>query len=366
MLVQNPFKQILMATREYWDRPETRPSVRENFLRIIACGTTALGAEIYASGTERKLVYHTCKSRFCPSCGHRATQLWQAEIDAALPDVTYVNINFTMPRELAAIFQRNRRLLHDLPALGAAAIQHWARARYGVRVLILVVQQTFGGLLNFHPHLHILVSAGGLRESGRRWITQLRFDKQELMRVWRYAVVAYLSEAQKAGVLGSALGGEEVRVLLEAQYKRTWVIFLGRVMSKAQFVRYAGRYIRRPPIAEYRLERISDREVEYLVKDTRKKLLVKRRYSNEEFVDVLKDHVPERFEHGMRYFGLLSPRSKHLTFPALFALLGQKKRTRPRRLSWADSLYRHFGVDPLVDSFGKPMRWIGRQHPAPR
>jgi hypothetical protein len=132
-------------------------------------------------------------------------------------------------------------------------------------------------------------------------------------------------------------------VLLEAQYKRTWVIFLGRVMSKAQFVRYAGRYIRRPPIAEYRLERISDREVEYLVKDTRKKRLVNRRYSNEEFVDVLKDHVPERFQHGMRYFGLLSPRSKHLTFPALFALLGQKKRTRPRRLSWADSLYRHSG-----------------------
>jgi len=73
-------------------------------------------------------------------------------MDVALPDLPYVNINFTMPHELLPIFQRNRRLLHDLPALRAAAIQHWARARYGVRVLILVVQQSFGGLLKFHPH----------------------------------------------------------------------------------------------------------------------------------------------------------------------------------------------------------------------
>jgi len=135
-------------------------------------------------------------------------------------------------------------------------------------------------------------------------------------------------------------------------------------MSKAQFVRYAGRYIRRPPIAEYRLERISDLEVEYLAKDTRKKRLVKNRYSNEEFVDTLKDHVPDRFRHGMRYFGLLSPRSKRRTFPALFALLGQKKRPRPRRRSWADSRYKHFGVDLLIDSFGQPMRWVGRLRPA--
>src|SRR5947207_14367927 len=135
MLDKHPLRQILIATREHWDRPETRSAVRENFLRIIACGTPALGAEVYASETERKLVSHTCKSRFCPSCGHRATQLWQGEMDAALPDLPYVNINFTMPHELLPIFQRNRRLLHDLPALGAAAIQHWARARYGVRVL---------------------------------------------------------------------------------------------------------------------------------------------------------------------------------------------------------------------------------------
>jgi hypothetical protein len=87
------------------------------------------------------------------------------------------------------------------------------------------------------------------------------------------------------------------------------------------------------------------------------------RYSIEEFVAVLAEHVPDRYRHGMRYFGLLAPRRKDRTSAALFALLGQEKRSRPPRLSWANSLRRHFGVDPLVDSQGRAMHWIGRLSP---
>jgi Transposase zinc-binding domain len=71
-------RQILEATRDLWDRPESRPAVRDNFLRMLNCRTAALGAEVYASPTgEETLFYHTCKSRACPSCGYRATLLWQ-------------------------------------------------------------------------------------------------------------------------------------------------------------------------------------------------------------------------------------------------------------------------------------------------
>src|SRR6266566_8599699 len=125
MRYEHPLKQILIATRDLWDRAETRPAVRQNFEKMINCRTPALGAEVYASETEEKLVYHTCKSRACPSCGHRATQLWQREQWAALPDIPYAGVVLTMPDLLWTIFQRNRHLLHDLPALGAAAIQHW-------------------------------------------------------------------------------------------------------------------------------------------------------------------------------------------------------------------------------------------------
>jgi hypothetical protein len=117
MRCREPLKQILIDTRDCWDHAGTRPAVRENFNRVINCRTPALGAEIFASTSEEKLVYHTCKSRACSSCGHGATLLWQREQWASLPDIRYAGIVFTMPEGLWS--QQNRHLLHDLPALGA-------------------------------------------------------------------------------------------------------------------------------------------------------------------------------------------------------------------------------------------------------
>ena len=71
------------------------------------------------------------------------------------------------------IFQRNRHLLHDLPVLGAQVLQQWARQKYGIRLIIVVIPHTFGRHLNFNPHLHILVSEGGLSEDGSGWRTAL-------------------------------------------------------------------------------------------------------------------------------------------------------------------------------------------------
>ncbi len=86
MRYEQPIKQILLDNRHLWDHPRTRQSVRENFQRILNCRTPALGGEVFASENEEKTVFHTCKSKACPSCGYRATLLWQREQWAALPD----------------------------------------------------------------------------------------------------------------------------------------------------------------------------------------------------------------------------------------------------------------------------------------
>ncbi len=363
MHIEQPLKQILSSTRGNWDRPESRDAVRKSFARMIDCRTPALGAEVYASETEEKLVYHTCKSRSCPSCGHRATQLWQREQWTALPDIPYAGIVLTMPDVLWPILQQNRPLLHDLPALGAAVIQQWVKARYGVCVLVMVVQHTFGRRLNFNPHLHILVSAGGLQEAEGRWIAPLTFEKQALMHMWRYALITYLREAIRANVLRSELAAEELKRILTTQYERWWNIKVTGLMSKQHFLGYAGRYIRHPPIAQHRFVTITNQEVQFLRKDLKLKRQVLTRYSIEEFVAILAEHVPDRYRHGMRHFGLLAPRCKGRTSAALFALLGQVKRPRPRRLGWAISLRKHFGVDPLIDRRGQSMHWVGRLKP---
>jgi hypothetical protein len=130
MIAEHPIKQILLETRAYWDNEATPAHVRENFLKIIQCGTIALGAEMFASETEAKMVFHTCKSRFCTSCGQRATEAWQEDLGAILPDVSYIGITLTMPIEFRSIFQQNRHLLHAVSAMGAEAIMQWAKARH--------------------------------------------------------------------------------------------------------------------------------------------------------------------------------------------------------------------------------------------
>jgi hypothetical protein len=364
MRKREPLKQIIAATRSHWDNSQTRTAVRKNFERVLLCRTPALGAEVYASQNEEKFCYHTCKSRACPSCGYRATLLWLRDQWTALPDIPYTGLVLTMPGVLWPMFQQNRHLLHDLPALGASVVEHWIKRRYGARALIMVVPHTFGGYLNFNCHLHILVSAGGLKESDGRWISPVRFDKNEIMEMWRDAVITYLREALKAGVLKSDRDDAYLSNVLTAEYERPrWIIHIHASMSKNHFLRYAARYARRPPIAQRRLLVVADGVVEFCTKDKKQGRRVTTKYSLQEFVDVLAEHVPDRYRHAIRYFGLLAPRIKHRTFAAVFVLNGKDQRPRPRRMSWQTALRKYFGVDPLIDRHGQPMHWARREKP---
>ena len=182
------------------------------------------------------------------------------------------------------------------------------------------------------------------------------------MRMWRFAVITYLRAALKAKVLTSDLSPGKLRTLLKKQYERWWSIDIDQFASKEHFLRYAGRYVRRPPIAQYRFTKITDRD-RFWTKDKIQKRRGNISCTPEEFVATLGEHVPDRYRHGIRYFGLLAPGSKAQTFAALFALVGQQKQPSPQRLSWAFSLRRNFGVDPLIDRRGQPMRWVGRLKP---
>jgi hypothetical protein len=236
-------------TRKLWNRDGVRQAVRDNLDKITKCRTPPLGAEIYASDTEVKTVCHTCKSRFCPGCGHRATLSWQREQWCALPDVRYSEICFTMPNVLWPLLHRDRQLLHDIAALGASVIRRWVQAHYGVLPLILVIPHTFGRRLNFHPHLHILVSAGGLNRRENRWVNFRYFDKYALMYWWRFAVSKYLAEVLKTNEKNVDIPDET----FQRQGRHPWNIHIKRFSSKSHFLRYAGRYLRRPPIAGHRI-----------------------------------------------------------------------------------------------------------------
>jgi hypothetical protein len=198
-----------------------------------------------------------------------------------------------MPDILWPIFQQNRHLLYDLPALGAAVIKQWMKTEHGVSVMVMVVLHTFGRHLNFNPHLHILVSSGGLRKSEARWVAGLHFDKNALMLAWKLAVITYLRSALKAGVLVSAMNSTELNRVFTMQYERWWSIRIDQFRSKEKFLRYAGRYARRPPIAQHRFVNINDNVIQFKTKDHKLKRQVITQLLPEDFVSALGDHVPD-------------------------------------------------------------------------
>jgi hypothetical protein len=361
---EQKLRKILELTRTEWDHAAMRPAVRKNFRRVCDCRTPALGAEVYASTTGEKVFYHTCKSKCCPSCGNRGTQLWQREQWLVLPDIPFVGIVLTMPDTFWPIFRTHRDLQHDLPGLGAAALIHWAWRRYRVRLCIMVVQHTFGGRLNHNPHLHLMLSAGGLDPEQSRWDESIKYDHDEIMAIWRFAVMSYLEKAHRRGLLDCSHSSREFQSIIRYEAARRWNIHITQVMSKRHFLGYAGRYIRRLPISQRRILKVSETEIVYQAKDTRAKALLEIHSTPAEFVGLIAEHVPDRYRHSMRYFGLLSPRTKRESSDTIFQLLGQQKHSRPTRISWRSSLIRYFRTDPLRDSNGEAMQWVRRLKPS--
>jgi hypothetical protein len=360
---KHPLKNILSQTRSHWDRDNTRPAVRLAFSKAQQCRTAALGSEVYASANTELILHHTCKSRACPSCGYRGSVQWLRERWTALPNVPYKGITFTMPKELWPVFHDNLALGAALSALAAEVIQARVSVKYGLRVGIVAILHTFNGRLEFNSHVHTMVTGGGLHGSSGAWIPHVYYDRDKLMEAWRKAVIKLLSAALRAGRLQTKLTFQQMEALLIQQEQRWWSIKIQSFKSKSHFLNYAGRYVRRPPIAQRRITHIGPRIVEFLARDKKQHRRVYVQCSPEEFVDRWAQHIPDRCRHAVRAFGLFAPRSVAQTAPAIFTILGQERRPRPKPRRWADSLKRDFGFNPLLDSTGKRMKWVRRLPP---
>ncbi|HJX83991.1 MAG TPA: transposase, partial [Candidatus Angelobacter sp.] len=267
MKYHDPLKQILTLTRAHWERDRGRPAARTAFREALRCRTPALGAEVYASENGERIFYHTCKSRACPTCGHWATMQWQRNRWATLPDVPYKGITFTMPDLLWTIFRDNRSLADALPAMAASVMEAWMTAKHGLRIGVIAILHTFNGRLEFNSHVHTMVSAGGLNASSNTWVSSVYYDRDHLMRMWRGAVIKLLHRAHCAGLLRAEMTFDQMEAMLTEQGKRWWSVKVQSFKSSEHFLRYAGRYARRPPIAQHRITYIGKRGVTFWAKD---------------------------------------------------------------------------------------------------
>ena len=120
--------------------------------------------------------------------------------------------------------------------------------------------------------------------------------------------------------------------MLSEQGKRWWNVNVQSLGSKEHFLKYAGRYVRRPPIAQRRITYIGERSVKFWTLDKKLGRRVNMECSLEEFIDRWSQHIPDRYHHSVRYFGLFAPRSLNQTSATVFALIGQKQGHDPKHV----------------------------------
>jgi len=268
-----------------------------------------------------------------------------------------------MPNSLWPFFHDNPRLAKALPALAGTIIYAHSNVRHGVQVGIIGILHTFNPKLEFNSHVHTMVTDGGLSETSASWVPYIDYDSNEMMRSWKQAVIRLLRGALQSNQLRSELDREELEYLLAEQEKRFWRIKIQSFSTKEQFLLYAGRYVRRPPIAQKRITNITKQSVTFWAKDKRLRRRVLVTCSLEDFVDRWSQHIPERYCHSVRSFGLFAPRSLSRTSATVFRILGQDRMKRPLPRRWADSIKKCFGRDPLLDPQGNRMTWVGHVVP---
>jgi hypothetical protein len=289
---------------------------------------------------------------------------WLRERWVALPDVPYKGITFTLPDVLWPLFRDNRHLARALAPLAATVIQNAAIAKAGLRVGVISILHTFNSPLEFNSHVHTMVTAGGLQASGR-WEPSMYYGHSAMMLAWKESVITLLRTALLAGRLRTSKTADETDAMLVEQEARDWIIRVQSLGSKEHFLQYAGRYVRRPPIAQRRITSIGDKSMTYWAKDKKSGMRVEICCSLEDFIDRWVQHIPDRYEHLVRCFGLFAPRALGECSAAVFAFLGQTQGQRPKPRRWADSIERDFGWNPLLDRKGSRMKWVRRVPPRP-
>ncbi|HEX3353638.1 MAG TPA: transposase [Terriglobales bacterium] len=262
-----------------------------------------------------------------------------------------------MPDTLWPLFAANPHLTRELPSIAASAIMIYSKVYKGIDAGIMPILHTFNGQLNFNSHVHALVFTRDLQSTSRSGESKLFFNNS-IMRIWKRMVIALLRTALRAGCLVSTLTDREIEDLLRREECRWWSVHVQYFSGKEHFIRYAGRYARRPPIAERRIQNVSSGRVSFWYNDKRLKRPVTVVYTVTEFIDRWAQHIPKWYRHSVRHCGIFAPRRWNQVADAAFLLSGERRRPKARRLRWNSSVQRLSGYDPLIDSKGHRMRFL--------
>ena len=284
------------------------PSHRRAIEDILDCRTAALGGQVWhceACNTE-VFSYHSCGNRSCPKCHTAQTQEWLERRRAELLPVPYFHITITVPAELRVVLRANQRDGYGvlMQACAAAIIALARDPRYvGGTVGVLAVLHTWTQQLDLHPHVHCLVSGGGISDDASTWHSARR---KFLLPIKALATLV----RGKFRVLLHRRRPD--LVIPDAAWRTRWILHVTAWGTGEQAVLdYLARYVFRIALTNARIVDLDGAAVTIQYKERKTGRARTCRLNGDEFMRRFLQHVLPRGFHKVRYCGLWHPAQRH-------------------------------------------------------
>ncbi|MGH9670986.1 MAG: IS91 family transposase [Terriglobales bacterium] len=271
---------------------------------IARCRTAALGGhlEVCACGFERP-AYNSCRNRHCPKCQALAQEKWITARAARILPVPHFHQVFTPPSELRPLAMRHPvEIYNALFRAVSELLLELGRTRLKAALGLTMVLHTWTRELRFHPHIHVLVTAGGLALDGTSFIHRGKylFPVKVMGALLRGKMLDALRRLHRKGAFPELDQAAFDRLMASLAAHKSWVVY-----SKAPFRRskhvlsYLGRYTHRVGIANSRLVEVGEDHVTFRTKGGKTATL-----HPVEFLHRFIQHVlPDGF-HKIRHAGL--------------------------------------------------------------
>lgn len=272
---------------------------------ITLCRTAALGGfvlECPNGDWKAEPCYCSCRNRNCPKCQALDQERWLAKRAEALVPIPHYHGVFTIPEDLRPLGRLHPREIYDaLFRSASAALMEMAKTRLGITLGLTLVLHTWTRTLLYHPHVHVLITSGGLTLDGKAF-KQIRkkvlLHTKPLAALFKGKMMDALRTLRTEGVITMTDGA--FGTLMASLAEQNWVVYLKRNFDRPTAVlSYLARYTHRVGIANSRLVEVTNEKVTFRSKDGRTVTL-----RPVDFLRRFVQHVlPDRFKK-IRHAGL--------------------------------------------------------------